>query len=172
MALERIAELLPEYAKDIKLNLTSLFRQTELSEETLWAVIVSCAYASRNTTVITDVVAEASEILSPAVLQAAQGAAALMAMNNIFYRFGHLSSNENYLKMPSGLRMNFIRTHGVDSNLFELCCLAVSAINGCGLCVDSHEKKLRDEGVSETSIHTAVRVASILHAVGATLPQA
>ena len=169
MAFENTTARLPEYAKDLKLNLSSLLRQTELPEETLWAIIVSSACASRNSEVIADILKEATDKLSPQVLEAAQGAAALMAMNNIFYRFGHLSSNENYLKMPSGLRMNFIRSHGVDNDLFELCCLAVSAINGCGLCVDSHEKKLRESGVSEAAILTTIRAASIIHGISATL---
>ena len=92
-----------------------------------------------------------------------------MAMNNIYYRFVHLSSNENYETMRSGLRMNVIRTHGVDQLDFELWCIAVSAINGCGACVDSHEKVLREKGFGEEKILAAVRVASVLHGIAAVL---
>ena len=63
---------------------------------------------------------------------AAKGAAAMMGMNNIFYRFRHLSSNEKYATMPARLRMQIIARHGSDPVDFELWCLAVSAINGCG----------------------------------------
>jgi alkyl hydroperoxide reductase subunit D len=59
--------------------------------------------------------------------------------------------------------MNVLRTHGVDPADFELWCTAVSAINGCGLCVDSHEQVLRSKGVPEESILASVRLASVIH---------
>ena len=92
-----------------------------------------------------------------------------MGMNNVYYRFLHLSSNEKYKTMPARLRMNAIRTHGVDHADFELWCTAVSAINGCGACVDSHEKTLRDKGVAEEKILAAVRIASVVHAIASVL---
>jgi alkyl hydroperoxide reductase subunit D len=86
-----------------------------------------------------------------------------MGMNNIYYRFQHLSKNPKYATLPARLRMNVLRSHGVDVADFELWCTAVSAINGCGLCVDSHEKILRDKGLTEESILAAVRLASVIH---------
>ena len=90
-------------------------------------------------------------------------------MNNIFYRFQHLSSNEKYCTMPARLRMNVMRTHGVESLDFELWCLAVSAINGCGKCIDAHEKVVREKGAAEETILAVVRVASVIHAIGSVL---
>jgi alkyl hydroperoxide reductase subunit D len=90
-----------------------------------------------------------------------------MGMNNIFYRFRHLSSNEKYATMPARLRMQVIGKHGSDPVDFELWCLAVSAINGCRVCVDAHEKVLRDKGVNEETILAAVRIASTIHALAA-----
>jgi alkyl hydroperoxide reductase subunit D len=52
---------------------------------------------------------------------------------------------------------------------FELWSLAVSAVNGCGMCIDSHEKILRDAGVTAEAIQAAVRIASVVHAVAAVL---
>ena len=75
---------------------------------------------------------------------AARAAASIMAMNNIYYRFTHLASAPDYKTLPARLRMNVIGKPGVDKADFELWCLAVSAINGCGVCIDSHEKILRD----------------------------
>jgi len=92
-----------------------------------------------------------------------------MGMNNIFYRFRHLSTNEKYGAIPARLRMQVIRTHGSDPVDFELWCLAVSAINGCGVCVDSHEKVLREKGVGEETILAAVRIASVIHALAAVM---
>ena len=92
-----------------------------------------------------------------------------MGMNNIYYRFLHLTSNEKYGTLPARLRMNVMRTHGVDHVDFELWALAVSAINGCGKCVNSHEKVVREKNVSEETVLAIVRIASILHAIGSVL---
>ena len=81
-----------------------------------------------------------------------------MGMNNIFYRFHHLSSNAEYATMPARLRMNGLRRHGVDEVDFELWSLAVSAINGCGKCVDAHEKVVREKGATEELVAAIVRV--------------
>ena len=92
-----------------------------------------------------------------------------MGMNNIYYRFLHLTSNEKYGTMRAGLRMNVMRTHGIDPLDFELWSIAVSAINGCGVCVDSHEKTLREKGISEEKILAAIRIASVVHAIASVL---
>ena len=107
--------------------------------------------------------------LSPEALTAAKAAAAIMAMNNIYYRFTHLASAPDYKTLPARLRMNVIGKPGVDKVDFELWCLAVSAINGCGVCIDSHEKVLREAGLSTEQIQAAVRIAAVVHAVAATL---
>jgi alkyl hydroperoxide reductase subunit D len=170
MTLDALMESMPSYAKDLKLNFSSVVRQqTELTEQQLWGTVVACAMASRDEDVTAAAIEEASSHLSSQALDAAQGASAIMGMNNIFYRFLHLSSNEKYASMRAGLRMNVIRTHGIDSLDFELWCIAVSAINGCGACVDSHEKVLRDKGFGEEKILAAVRVASVLHAIAVVL---
>ncbi len=103
------------------------------------------------------------------MLEAAKAAAAIMGMNNIFYRFHHLSSNEKYSTMPARLRMNGLRGHGVADVDFELWCLAVSAINGCGKCVDAHEKVVREKGATEELVMAIVRVTSVIHAIGVVL---
>ena len=88
-----------------------------------------------------------------------------MGMNNIYYRFTHLASAPDYKTMPARLRMNVIAKPGVDKVDFELWCLAVSAINGCGACIDSHEKVLRHAGITAEQVQTAVRIAATVHAV-------
>ncbi len=74
--------------------------------------------------------------------------------------------------MPVRLRMNGLRGHGVDEVDFELWSLAVSAINGCGKCVDSHERVVRDKGATEETVIAVVRVAAVIHAVGVVLDSA
>lgn len=106
-----------------------------------------------------------SGVMTPAAVAAAKYAASVTAMNNVYYRFVHLASNPEYKTMPARLRMNARGHPGVDRADFELWALTVSAINGCGACMDAHEKALRQSGVSSDAIHTAVRFAAIVQSV-------
>jgi alkyl hydroperoxide reductase subunit D len=170
MSIDIIIDTLPDYAKDLKLNYSSLVRNnTELTPSQLWGTVAATAIATRNSTLTAAAFVEAAKHLTPTALEAAKAAAAIMSMNNIFYRFHHLSSNDKYSTLPARLRMNFLRTHGADPVDFELWSLAVSAINGCGKCVDAHEKVVREKGISEEIILAIVRVASIIHALGPVL---
>lgn len=169
MSLEQLLESVPDYAKDLKLNLSTGLQQGELTKQQVWGTAVASAIASRNQTVLEAILGEAAGHLTPEALYAAKAAAAVMGMNNIFYRFRHFSSNEKYGTMPARLRMQVMRTHGSDPVDFELWCLAVSAVNGCGTCVDSHEKTLRDKGISEETILAAIRVAATIHALASVM---
>jgi alkyl hydroperoxide reductase subunit D len=170
MSLDAIIDTLPDYAKDLKLNYSSLVRNnTELTAQQLWGTIVASAIATRNASLTAAALGEGAKQLSPTALEAAKASAAIMGMNNIYYRFHHLSSNEKYATMPARLRMNVLRSHGADPIDFELWSLAVSAINGCGKCVDAHEKVVREKGASEELILAIVRIASVIHAIGPVL---
>jgi alkyl hydroperoxide reductase subunit D len=170
MSLEALLDSVPSHAKDLKLNFSSvLMQQTELTPQQAWGTAVASAYASGNPELLKKVVEQSGQHLSEQQLEAAKGAAAIMGMNNIYYRFLHLTSNEKYKTIPTRLRMNIIRTHGVDHLDFELWCTAVSAINGCGACVDSHEKTLREKGIAEEKILAAIRIAAVIHAIAKTL---
>ncbi len=163
--LENITSSLPEFAKDLKLNLSSVLRQDELTPTQLWGTVIAAAYTAKNVTLTEAFVAEASEVISAEVIDAAKAAAAIMGMNNIYYRFLHLVENESYSTIPARLRMNVMRTHKADPLDFELWSLAVSAINGCAKCIVSHERVLRSKGIGEDVIAAAVRVASVVSAV-------
>lgn len=170
MTLDKVMESLPDYAKDMKLNFSSVvLNQTDLNEQQLWGTIVACAMTSRNEDLTATALEEAASHLSPQAFEAAKSAAAVMGMNNIYYRFLHMVGNDKYATMRAGLRMNAIRTHGIEPLDFELWCLAVSAINGCGACVESHEKVLREKGFGEEKVLAAIRVASVLHAIATVL---
>jgi alkyl hydroperoxide reductase subunit D len=169
MNLDMLVEALPAYAKDLKLNFSSLVRnQTELTPSQLWGTVVASAVASRNRELTQAALAEAS-VQAPEVVEAAKAAVAIMGMNNVYYRFTHLVSNEKYRGLPARLRMNVMRSHGAAAVDFELWCTAASAINGCGACVDSHERTLREKGVTEEVVAAAVRISAVLHAVATVL---
>ena len=164
MSLEALRARLPEYAKDLKLNLGSLATEPVLNQQQLAGTFVVSALASRNDEVITKITAEFAPKLSPEAFTAAKAAAAIMGMNNVYYRFTHLVGGD-YGKMPAKLRMNVMAKPGVDKVDFELWSLAVSAINGCGMCIDAHEDVLRKAGVSTEVIQAAVRFGSIIQSV-------
>ncbi len=169
MSIDTVKSKVPDYAKDIKLNLSSLANDETLNTQQLWGTFLACALAGRNEFVIRQVNAVAAEHLSAEALQATKAAASIMAMNNIYYRFVHLSSNKEYQTMQAKLRMNVIGNPGVEKDDFELWSLAVSAINGCGMCIDAHEAQLLQHGVSKEQIQTAVRIASVVQAVSVIL---
>ncbi len=168
MSIEILKTLIPEYAKDIRLNLSTLAMDESLNPEQLWGTFLASALATRQKTVIAHMTAEVSPRLSPEALNAVKSAASIMAMNNIYYKFTGMMAEE-YKTLPAKLRMNVIGNPGVDKAHFELWALAVSVINGCQFCVKSHENILREHGLKIEHIQTAVRIASVLHAVATIL---
>ncbi|MFF3254552.1 alkyl hydroperoxide reductase [Actinacidiphila glaucinigra] len=169
MALDELKSALPDYAKDLKLNLGSVIGNSELPQQQLWGTVLATAIASRSAIVLRALEPEARENLSPEAYQAAKAAAAIMAMNNVYYRTRHLLSDPEYGNLRAGLRMNVIGNPGVDKTDFELWSLAVSAINGCGMCLDSHEQVLRKAGVERETVQEAFKIAAVVQAVAATL---
>ncbi|MGV0714440.1 alkyl hydroperoxide reductase AhpD [Mycolicibacterium sp. XJ662] len=171
MSIDNIKEALPDYAKDLKLNLGSIVKTTELNEQQLWGALVATAAATKSERLMREIAEDALGILSEEAYNAALGAAAIMGMNNVFYRSkGQLDGA--YDDLRAGLRMNIIGNPGVAKDDFELWSLAVSAINGCGRCLAAHEKTLRDADVSRTTIFEAIRLASIVSGVAQALQTA
>ncbi|KUJ66073.1 alkyl hydroperoxide reductase [Streptomyces albus subsp. albus] len=169
MALDELKAALPDYAKDLKLNLGSVIGNSSLPQQQLWGTVLACAIATRSARVLKELEPEAQANLKPEAYTAAKSAAAIMAMNNVYYRTRHLLSDPEYGNLRAGLRMNVIGNPGVEKVDFELWSLAVSAINGCGMCLDSHEQVLRKAGVDRETIQEAFKIAAVLQAVGATL---
>lgn len=169
MSIEALKNRLPDYARDLRLNLSSLATEPGLTEQQRAGSFIAAALAARNAEVIAATIGEFGAKLAPEALQAVKAAAAIMAMNNIYYRFVHLASAPDYATLPARLRMNVIGKPGVDKADFELWCLVVSAVNGCGACIDSHEKVLREASLAPVQIQAAVRIAATVHAVAATL---
>ena len=175
MNLEAIKARVPDYAKDLRLNLDSVLSESGapgLSARQIAIVALASAIASRYEPLTQAIAAQASAVLSPAEADGARAAAAIMAMNNIYYRFTHLVEDAEYQTLRAGLRMNVMANPGCGKVDFELASLAVSAINGCGKCVDSHEKTLRKHELSAQAIQSAVRIAAVVHAVAVTVEQA
>src|SRR5690348_11012694 len=170
--LDNIRGAIPDYARDLRLNLGSVLAPTGapgLTEKQIWAIALASAIASRNSAFTRDIESLAGAYLDSAYLEGARSAAAIMGMNNVYYRFLHLVGAAEYAQLPARLRMNVIGNPGIGKVDFELLSLAVSAINGCGMCIESHEKQLRQHGLTREAVQSAVRIAATVHAVARVL---
>lgn len=168
MSIETLKARLPDYAKDLRLNLGSLAHEPSLSAQQRAGCFIACALASRNGETTQAIVGEFAPQLTAEALGAAKAAASVMGMNNVYYRFTHLVGGD-YGRLPAKLRMNVIGRPGVEKVDFELWCLAVSAINGCGACMESHEHVVREGGLLAEQVQAAVRIAAVVHAIAAVL---
>lgn len=164
MSLEAFLESIPHYARDIRINLANMLKQPELTPQQLWGTAVCCAIATRNAAAIRALEEEAAKHVPEATIEAARTAAAIMAMNNVYYRFLHLTEGDRYSGIPARLRMQGLRNHGIDQTDFELWCTAVSAVNNCPACVASHERVVREKGLTEEHVAAAVRLAAVIQA--------
>jgi alkyl hydroperoxide reductase subunit D len=169
MTIENLKSALPDYAKDLKLNLSSLAAETAVSPELRALLFVTAGLAVRQPQVRDALLGEFGPALTAEQIGAAKIAVSLMGMNNIYYRFTHLVSAKDYATMPAKLRMTAMAKPGIAHAEFELLSLAVSAINGCGMCMDSHEQAVRKGGFEPAAIQAAVRIAAVVHAVAVTL---
>lgn len=169
MNLETLKAALPDYAKDLKLNLGSLANETSLTDQQKWGTFLACAFAIGEPRTIHAIIGETEAKLTPEAVKAAKAAASIMGMNNIYYRFTHLVHNDTYRTMPAKLRMQVIGAPGVEKGDFELWCMAVSAVNGCSMCMESHERVLREAGFSPEQIQASVRIGAVVNAVARTL---
>lgn len=163
-AVEELRASIPEAAKDIKLNLQSVLQPGALTPAQRWGVAIASAVATRNTRLRDALIADARAEVGPEVIDDALASAALMGMNNVYYRFRHMIGKESYSQMPARLRMQRIVKPASNKPDFELFCLAVSAINGCEMCMRSHEEVVIKGGITEEQVHDAVRVAATINA--------
>ncbi|MDX3641553.1 carboxymuconolactone decarboxylase family protein [Streptomyces sp. MB09-02B] len=169
MSLDTLRSLIPDYAGDLRRNLDAVLGDSRLSAQRLWGTVLVTAIASRSAIVLRELAPEARARLSPEAYTAAKSAAAAMALSNVFFRTRHLLSDHEYGALRTGLRTKAIGDPGVDRADYEVWALAVSAINACGACLDSHERVLRGAGVSRETVQEAFRVASVVQAVGVTV---
>lgn len=170
MKLESLLNSLPAWAKDTKLNV-----QLALSESSSLGLHLSQIH---NIALVTAValkdqalaqVLQTSFEYSAEQLAAIQGAATLMAMNNVYYRFTHLVGDTEFSQLPAHLRMNFMANPGVSRMEFELLCLAVSILNSCEACIQAHTKALLKAGISKQGIQSVARITAIINALSTAL---
>lgn len=168
-ALRSLGAAFPEAARDVKLNLQAVLQDSSLPERLRWGVALASAYAARSPALREAVLEDGGAALDEAMRDDAQAAAVLMAMNNVFYRFRHLSGNPVYQTMPPRLRMNRLASPRTSKPEFELLSLAVSAINNCETCVRAHERVVLEGGITPAQVQDAVRIAATFQAAAVAL---
>lgn len=155
------------YLRDFKLNFSSILSSEHLSAKEIGLLGVSVAANEKNHILINffkefSLQQEASaEEIAEAV-----ACASLLASNNVFYRFRHFVNKERYGQIPARIRMQIMMKPVTGKEFFELMSVAISAVNGCEMCVNAHEDSLIKMGTTEERIFDAVRLASLITATG------
>lgn len=172
MSIESLKSELPDYAKDIRINLSNVLTEQGapgLNPQQILGIALACAYAVRDPRIIAAVQQEAQTTLPEEAQQAARTAAVIMAMNNVYYRFIHLVHDPELSKLPANLRMQAMLKPGVSKVDFALYTLAVSSINGCGMCMEAHVREALEGGITKLGIQSVVRIAAVIHATAQAL---
>lgn len=163
--LDDLKNTLPPYAKDLKLNLSSLMREETLDPVLRYGAVLAAAFATKNKALIKAAMDDAPEYLTQADIDNAKAANAIMGMTNIYYRFLHMAKDAEYQRMAAGLRMQIIGKPPADKVNFELYALVVSSVNGCEFCVAAHDAELKKAGLTREEIQASIRIAATVHAI-------
>ncbi|MGQ0553026.1 MAG: carboxymuconolactone decarboxylase family protein [Planctomycetota bacterium] len=149
-------------ARDLRLNLRVIRAPQHLTPQQAWGAALASAIAVRSEPLAAAVAEEAGAHLSAEVAQAVRTGAALMTMNNVYYRFVHLMESSEYSQLPAGLRMQGLASTAAPKLDLELWAIATSVVNGCGMCIQAHEKQLRQLGASPAMVQEIVRIAAVV----------
>jgi alkyl hydroperoxide reductase subunit D len=161
--LASIKALVPDYAKDIRLNLDGTIARSSLEGNDAVGVALAAAFAAKSTVIVGAI--RHAGVLSPEETQGALTAAALMGMNNVWYPYVEMTESADLKSQPAQLRMNAYASHGgVDKRRFEMYALAASIIGKCHFCVKSHFDTLVAEGMSATQLRDVGRIAAVINA--------
>lgn len=166
--LNALKERIPDYAKDVRLNLDAVIARSSLDKADALGAALAAAYAARSKT-IADAIRGSGE-LDETDTQAALSAAALMGMNNVWYPYVEMANDEDLKTQRAELRMNAYASHGgVDKKRFELFALAASIVGKCHFCIGSHYKLLKDEGLTAQQLRDVGRIAAVVTAAALVL---
>jgi len=174
--IDSLKALIPDYAKDIRLNLDATIARSSLPRREAVGAALAAAFAARSAPIVDAI--RASNALAAADAQAAQTAAALMGMNNVWYPYVEMATDPELKTLRAELRMNAYANHGgADKRAFELFALAASIVGKCEFCIASHYKLLKETGATTQELRDVGRIAAAVNAAaqviaieGATAP--
>lgn len=163
LSMNTLVEGESRYIKDLRINLKNALKAKHLTSKETALVALSIAANAQNKPLQVLFINKAKEAeATEAEIAEAVACASLLAANNVFYRFRHFMNKDKYNTIPAGIKMQIMMKPVTGKEFFELMSLAVSAVNGCEMCVTSHEKSLMDLGSSEERVFDAVRIASVV----------
>ena len=165
MTIKELVSTFPDYAKDIKLNYSKVLNEDILNKKQLYGIILISSFTSQLNSLKEAAIEETKEFIDEELMEDIYGAYSIMSMNAIYYRFTHLTSDADYFTMPANLRMQYLSKFKIDKSDFEMLCLAVAIIIGCGKCINAHENILRENTISKLHIQTVARIASIVNSI-------
>lgn len=170
MSIEHIRERIPDYAKDLKINLGNVISSSTLPPLETWGCLLAAALIAKQPDLIRAVSLEAAQHLSATEIDAVAGAASIMGMTNVWYKLAGIHEDAEVKQVPPRLRMQIMVNHGgVPKRSFEAFSLAASIVNACPVCITSHTATLRQEGLSGQNIADIGRIAAVVKAVADTL---
>ena len=165
MTIKELVSTFPDYAKDIKLNYSKVLNEDILNKKQLYGIILISSFTSQLNSLKEAAIEETKEFIDKELMEDIYGAYSIMSMNSIYYRFTHLTSDADYFTMPANLRMQYLSKFKIDKSNFEMLCLAVAVIIGCGKCINAHENVLRENNISKLHIQTVARIASVINSI-------
>ena len=159
----QLNENLPEYAKDIRLNLDAVINRSTIDPDHALYISIAAAFSTGNSKLLTFLVSNATDEIEK---NAALAAGSIMAQNNIWYPFIEMAGDANLKGLPAQLRMNTIASHGgTTKGKFEAYSLASSIIGKCHFCVKAHYETLKTEGYSIEQLRDIGRIAATINAL-------
>ncbi|MFU8848189.1 MAG: carboxymuconolactone decarboxylase family protein [Opitutales bacterium] len=161
---------LPEEAGDLVANAKRVLGGESLNAVQTWGSALASAYCIRQPELTAAILADAKAAgLSEGHLSDAKGAAALMGMNTVYFRFRHIMHTAAYTQKAFNLRMTRMQQVATDQTHFELYSIGPAALAGCELCLKAHEAAVKKGGLNEDNVHDAVRIASVLNGIAVAL---
>jgi alkyl hydroperoxide reductase subunit D len=159
--LTTLKDRIPDYAKDIRLNIDGAIGRSSLPWEDALGIALAASFAARSQPLV-----EALKAATPAAeANAALTAAALMGMNNVWYPYVEMAGDEDLKTQRAELRMNaYATTGGVSKAKFEAYALAASIIGKCHHCIGSHYALLKKEGWTTQQLRDVGRIAAVINA--------
>ncbi len=154
------------YLKDVKVSLSTALGAETLTRKEAFFIALSIAVNEKNDLLKNAFISKAeAEGATEKEIAEVIACTSLMNANNIYYRFRHFMHDEFYDTAQAGIRMGIMASPVLGKEFFELLSTAVSAVNGCQMCVTSHEKALLGHGTTKQRIHDAVRLAAVIKSI-------
>ncbi len=161
--LDKLSNVDHRYLKDLKVNVSNVLKYQNLSKKEILLLALGTAINEKQSSLAAGLEALAqNEGATEGEIAEVAACVSLMNANNVFYRFRHFVKKEYYESTPAGIKMSIMMNPVLGKEFFELLSLTISALNGCELCVASHEQSVLSHGGSQARIYDAVRIGAVI----------